>query len=121
MIIDWNIVSTGKYERDLKWYEKKRPHELAAVLGNLEIYFETLKNGVNPMQIKAGFIHDEPEGMKALDQKGGQQKVKLQQTRLYIFPEIKTGTLHLLAIGDKNSQRQDIQICRQMLKEIKSK
>jgi hypothetical protein len=51
--------------------------------------------------------------------KGGKRKVKLQQTRLYVYPDIQDKSLYLLAIGDKNSQKKDIQFCIDTVKQIK--
>jgi len=116
----WNIYRTQNFDRDFKVYEKKHPYELVAVLRNLDTYFSALKKLGHPMQIKASFIHNEPDGIKALDQRGGKQKVKLQQTRLYIYPSVKGSRLYLLAIGDKRSQRRDIQNCRQILRHLRS-
>jgi len=72
----WQIEPTDKYERKLRWYEKKYPNELLAVLNNLDTYFKTLQLTGNPLQVKAGFIHDESNGIKAIDQKGGDKKSK---------------------------------------------
>lgn len=117
---EWNIEETENFIRDYKLYEKKHPCELAAVLGNLDTYFETLKRLGHPFQIQAGFIHHEPDGIKALDQKGGGKKVKLAQTRLYVYPDVKSKQLYLLAIGDKTSQKRDIQACRGIVKNLKN-
>jgi hypothetical protein len=72
--------------------------------------------------VRGGFIHDEPDGIKAIDQKGGGQKMKLQQTRLYVYPDITNRILYLLTIGDKGTQRDDINLCREFVrKEIRKK
>lgn len=108
---DWSLEETNVYQRRYAEYEKKHPNELIAVLDNLDTYLKTLRNLGHPLNIQGGFIHKEPKGIKAIDQKGGGQKVKLQQTRLYIFPDINTKTIHLLTIGDKTSQKEDIKLC----------
>jgi len=108
---EWVIGTTGKYEKTHKEYAKKCPNELKAVLNNLDTYFTSLKALGHPLQIKAGFIHDEPRGVKAIDQKGGDQKTKLKQTRLYIYPDCDDKILYLILIGDKNSQKRDIKYC----------
>ena len=113
----WSLETTDTYERRYKEYEKKHPNELVAVTNNLDTYFKTLNQCGHPLQVKAGFIHDEPDGIKAIDQKGGGQKVKLQQTRLYIYPHHDTRTVHLLTMGDKASQRADIRFCRACVRE----
>lgn len=121
MMEEWLIEPTETYKCKHEHYEKKHPYELAAAEGNLDTYFKALMNGINPLQIKEGFIHHEPEGIKAIDQKGGKQKIKLQQTRLYIYADLATKTLFLLTIGDKQSQKNDIKYCREYVrKEIRS-
>lgn len=104
----WKIEPSDAYERAHKYYEKKHPNELIAVLDNLDKYFRTLCGGVHPQFIVAGYIRHEPKGIKALDQKGGGGKGKLQQTRLYVYADIDTKILHLITIGDKQSQKADI-------------
>ena len=118
-MLNWNIEFTDEFARALKRYQKKRPNELSAVLNNLDTYFETLKLVGTPLQVKAGFIHNEPNGIIAVDQKGGGQKGTLKQTRLYVFPDTEKGILHLLTIGDKQSQKQDIKNCREKVIRIK--
>lgn len=118
---NWNLIETERYARDFRHFEKKFPDELDAMLINLNAYFKTLRQVGHPMQIKAGFIHHEPDGIKAIDQKGGQQKVKLKQSRLYVYPKMSELRLYLLAIGDKRTQQQDIQLCRQWVRALNRK
>ena len=118
----WELNFTDKYSRMYKQYEKKSPNELIAVLSNLDFYFSALNNLGDPLLIKAGFIHREPDGIKAIDQKGGKRvkrKTKLKQTRLYIYPAMQEKILYLLTIGDKNSQKEDINFCRNFVKQIR--
>lgn len=116
---DWNLEPINKYAGNHKKFEKKYPNELKAMESNLDKYFTALNEVGNPLQVKAGFIHNEPDGIKAIDQKGGGQKVKLRQTRLYVFSHIETKTLYLLAIGDKNNQKDDINSCRDFVRMIR--
>lgn len=118
---NWNLVETDPYVRDFRHFEKKFPDELSAMLANLNSYFGALKLLGNPMQIKAGFIHHEPDGIKAIDQRGGRQKVKLKQSRLYVYPKTSEHFLYLLAIGDKTTQQRDIQSCRQWVRTLNRK
>lgn len=77
----------------------------------------TLNEGVNPINIKAGFIHHEPDGIKAIDQKGG--KGKLKQCRLYIYPDTSTRLVHVISVGDKTDQKGDINECREYVKPLR--
>ena len=70
-----------------------------------------------PRIIKFGFIHHEPQGVKAIDQKGGGRDLK--QIRLYTYAQLSENTLHLITIGDKGSQKPDIQICRNFVSGIR--
>jgi hypothetical protein len=106
----WVIQTTAEYLVRSKRYEKKRWRELEAVLDNLDTFVKTLQNGVKSGQIKFGFIHPEPHGVLALDQKGGGSN--LAQTRLYVYPDEEKEVLYLLTLGDKQSQRADIQFCK---------
>ena len=117
--LSWNIISTDKYERRYKQYEKKHPNELKAILNNLDTYQKTLNLLNHPKLINAGFIHPEPKGIIAIDQKGGSQKVKLKQTRLYLYPDSENKIVHLLTIGDKNTQKEDILFCKNEVEKIR--
>jgi hypothetical protein len=112
----WNIQEHPEFRRDYKWYAKKRPRELAAVVAN----FKRLQNMLNlyqhPQLIVAGFIHPEPLGVWALDQRGSMGN--LQATRLYCYAESSRKNIHLLAIGSKDSQSADISRVTEIVKSI---
>ncbi len=115
---NWFVEASGQYDRKHKFYVKKRPNELKAVLNNLATYYTALSlNG--PQKINAGFIHNEPHGVKAVDQKG--YMPKLQATRLYFYPDVNTNIVHLITIGDKNSQKDDINFCNNFIKKLRDK
>ena len=116
---EWFTQQIPRYESNFAYYEKKFPNELRAMLNSLDTYFGALKECGNPLQVAGGFIHKESDGIKAIDQKGGGQKVKLQQSRLYVYPDINTNTLYLLAIGSKTSQHDDVIFCRSAVREIR--
>jgi hypothetical protein len=45
----------------------------------------------------------------------------LAQTRLYVYPDLATRELHLLTIGDKGTQKVDIQLCKSFVVELRGK
>ena len=102
----WVLLPHSAYLRDLRWYAKKRPAELSAVLRNLERTMTLLAHSPHPRTIQAGFLHPEPHGMVAVDQRGGAGR--LQETRLYCYAHAGSRTVHLLGIGDKSSQPADL-------------
>ncbi len=115
---EWRIEPTDAYARAHKYYEKKQPAELIAVLDNLDRYFKAVSHGVHPQFVVAGYIHDEGKGVRALDQKGG-GKGKLRQTRLYVYPDVDQKVLYLITIGDKNSQKDDIKLSADFVIKLK--
>ncbi len=113
----WELQPSDEYERRFKQWTKKRPLESKALLANLARYQEALERAAKPAQIQAGFVHPEPLGVVAVDQKGGGSN--LAESRLYVFPHEPTKTLYLLTIGDKNSQAKDIKWCKETVTELR--
>lgn len=105
----WTIETSTKWERDFKHYEKKHPRELAAVLR----YHELLNAAKNPLAVQAGFLHPEPLGVVAIDQKGGGSG--LQETRLYTFAQDDRQILWIITLGNKQSQPGDIRRAKEFV------
>ncbi|MGA3284370.1 MAG: hypothetical protein ABSD57_07930 [Verrucomicrobiota bacterium] len=105
----WRIEPTPQYVKDQKWYEKKRPNELAAALYNLKRYVQQLNAAPNSKAFTVGYIHPEPHGVVAIDQRGGGGN--LQETRLYVYPDEARKVLYIITIGNKDEQPSDVQFC----------
>jgi hypothetical protein len=99
----WKLADpTEEYERRRKRFEKKKRNQLLAVLDNLDTLMQGLKDGLKLEQVATfGFVHREPCGVLAVDQKGG--GAKLAQTRLYVYPDKESMTVHPIILGDKPS------------------
>ena len=67
----WELEPTTAWQKDQKYYAKKHPKELAAILNNLRRYLVLLAASKNSKAVQAGFLHHEPAGVVAVDQKGG--------------------------------------------------
>ena len=106
-----------EFERAKKHYDKKRPDELAAVLRNLARLLEQLNALPHCRAAQAGFLHHEPAGLWAIDQKGP-SRTKLQETRLYVFPVEENQTLHIITVGNKNSQAADLRAALEYVRSI---
>jgi hypothetical protein len=111
----WQIEPTSQWDRDRKYYEKKRPGEFAAVLRNLERYLALLNQAPNAKAVQAGYLHHEPAGVVAIDQKGG--GASLQETRLYTFAKEPEQVIYLITIGNKDDQPSDIAFARDFVHE----
>lgn len=111
------LEPSTQWERDQKWFEKKRPDELAAVLRNLQRYLSLLNASKNSKCVEAGYLHKEPAEVVAVDQRG--ISANLRETRLYTLADDSTRTLHLITIGDKDSQNSDIEYAREFARNLK--
>ena len=114
---EWVLEVSPFFAGRFRRYQKKHSNETAAVMNNLDTYLRTLNMGVKPELIQASFIHREPQGAVAIDQKG--VKGSPRQTRLYVYSFVASTTLYLITIGDKNSQKRDIQDCRQFVTSLR--
>jgi hypothetical protein len=115
----WKINSaTDDYDKRRRWYEKNRPRELGAINENLAKYLAALNNGAKPLQIKDGAIRSEGGDVYRISQHGSTFG-KLAETRLYVYPDVEASVLHLLTIGDKRTQSEDIQFGKECVKAIK--
>ena len=85
-------------------------------MNNLQRFVSQLKYAKNSRCIEAGYIHHEPHGVKALDQKAGGSS--LQETRLYLFPEEQKKILYLITIGNKNDQQDDIKLATRFVQSL---
>lgn len=112
----WRQRPTEDFGRRFGRYEKKHRRELEAVLRNLARYMEALNVGANPLQVKFGFIHSEGKGVVAIGENGGGRS--LAATRLYVYPDATERVLHLLILGDKRCQTEDIQFCHECVDKL---
>jgi hypothetical protein len=113
----WELQPLEKYAKRYGKWPKKHNRELQAMQHNLHIFLEALQSGQKPAAVKFGFIHPEPGGVLAIDQKGGGPHLK--ETRLYIYPDEARERLVVITIGDKDSQPQDIQTCNEFIQELR--
>lgn len=64
----YSIETTERYESRLKRLYKKHPDETSDMLNNLDSYIQALNARTKPVHVRAGWIHNEPKGVKAIDQ-----------------------------------------------------
>ena len=96
---------------------QRRQRELAAILNNLDRYLALLKIVPNARAAVAGFLHPEPGGVVAIDQKGSGVS-NLEETRAYTYAEEAGKVLHLITIGNKDSQPSDILLSRRYVQDL---
>ncbi len=88
------------------------------MLRNLDRYLKLLAVSKNSKALQAGYLHPEPGGVLAVDQKSG--GAHLQETRLYTYADDDAKTVYLIAIGDKDAQHADIEYCKRFVKTLRN-
>jgi len=112
----WEIEPTTTWEKDEKHYGKKHPNELAAILNNVRRYVRLIAAVKNSKAIQAGFLHHEPMGIVAVDQKAGGPN--LQETRGYTYADDDKKILYLITTGNKSTQSSDIELSKQFVESL---
>lgn len=113
----WKQMPTDKFARRLKQWPKKYKRELGAMMAHLGTIFAALRNGATIENLEFGFVHHESGGVLALDQSGG--GAGLKQSRLYVYPHKPNETLHVITMGDKSTQEDDIAYAKAFVDGVK--
>jgi hypothetical protein len=113
----WTLIPLDEYTHRREKWPKKHKRELLGVHDNLDTFLKAIQRGQRPAEAKFGFIHPEPGGILAIDQKGGGPHLK--ETRLYVYPDTRNEELFVITLGDKDSQAADIETCKAFLKELR--
>lgn len=111
----WFLEFNDEFDKKNKKIPKKHRQEYQNCFENLQSYLDLLNDGLIPQQIKQGYVHVEPMGIKALAPHGPGSGSKVP-LRLYIYPDIDTEILHAILLGDKSTQSGDIEYCKQYVK-----
>lgn len=114
----WHLRPSKEYEKKASKWPKKHRRELAAVHANLDTFLQSLRAGGKVQQLWFGFLHAEPSGVKAIDQKGGGSGLK--QTRLYVYADEATQIIHLITLGGKDSQDNDVRTCTDFVDSLRN-
>jgi len=118
----WGLEKATGFESRLKKFSKKHEVETSAAFSNLQTYVDVLNETDNLQAAnQQPFVHAEPDGMVAIDQRGAhieRTTGKLKATRLYVYAAVINQTVYLLGIGDKDSQKQDLQTFSKKMKQI---
>ena len=119
----WELSKADGFENCFKKFSRKHGAEAKAVMANLETFFCILNETNNIQAAKQqNFVRKEPEGIVALDSRGAPRETKgtkLKATRLYVYAIEVNSTIHLLRIGDKDSQAQDIKTCTKVVRKLR--
>ena len=112
----WELEHYADFEKRLKKLAKRHRQEAANTLTNLKAYLQSLRSGLKPQQIIRGYVHPEPRGIVAIDESGPKNPQKA--LRLYVYPEEGKELLHVLTIGGKDTQPDDIKHCEEFVEAL---
>lgn len=113
--MSWRSLRDAKFEKRVGELVKKYRCEAMNAVLNLNAYMGALNEGANPTDlVKEPYVHNERDGVYALDQRGPVPKAKAQ-IRLYVWPDTdepldegQSRTVHVITMGTKDTQKQDI-------------
>lgn len=115
----WELEPNADYVKKLKKFNKRHRCETTNAHDNLAAYLGSLRGGMKPQQIIRGYIHREGGAwVRAVDESGPNNPKKA--IRLYFYPDEDTETLHVITIGDKNSQNDDVKYCQEFVASLRA-
>ena len=112
----WELNRDYLNVRQIKRYAKLHRTELASCGDRIEEVIGLLNKGVSFADIRAGFIHNEGQGLFAV---GNVRTPSARESRLYFYLYFSGEELYLLGIGDKDSQQRDIAAHRRTINRIR--
>lgn len=112
--IDDTLAETGAIRR----YEKKHRRECASCFANLLTVRDGLNMGMSIQQMMrcSRFLRSEGEDVYRIGQTG---VVGAKESRLYVYVRIANERIYTLLVGDKDSQRRDVNTCHQIVRNFK--
>lgn len=115
--MEWELSESDFFRVRLKKYKKNKKCEIAQALKNVDKYIQELREIDRPMQVSGGYIHKEPHGAVAVDQKGSGNH--LSPIRVYLYPDEETKTVWIVTVGTKRRQQKDIKELKSFIQKIK--
>jgi hypothetical protein len=112
-VVRTDYASKAKFERFFRSYSR----EYASVFANLDKIQQLLNSGNKIGGFHVGFFRPESDGVHRIGQTGVESA---KETRLYIYPDDKNRVIHVLGIGTKDGQQDDINEAKQIVGKIRS-
>jgi hypothetical protein len=107
------------WNRRLKKFKKSWPREVANLIVNLGSLQCSIEAGVRLEQLKDHpFVQSEPMGMLAVNQRGPVKGAQLVPIRLYVYFDGDDSALHIIELGDKSTQDEDIATAKNYVKRL---
>jgi hypothetical protein len=110
--IDTAYASPGRFKR----FAGKHPREYESLFANLEKILRLLRAGNKIGGFGVGFFRSEGGEVYRIGQTGVESA---KESRLYVYPDEPRHVMYILNIGDKDSQRDDINGSKNIVGTIK--
>lgn len=114
----YDFRRSNRYDTRYKYFAKRHPDELQAVINNLDKLKAILNSGERLNPPPYGFLKSEGGGVYRISESGGGGS--LMATRLYIYVDQGSEMIYLLTLGDKNTQQDDIQDSKTIVRGLRS-
>ncbi len=114
----WTLNNDFAERGQFKRYAKRHGREFAACFANLDRLCAMLNGGGTLQQAETGlgFFSSEGGDIYRIGQTGVPHA---KETRLYVFALLIGGAIYILTIGGKDTQQDDLQRCREIVKRIR--
>jgi len=113
----WSVDESHADKNRFKKYGKSHAREVASCFANLVTVVGLLKAGAALGSFRLNFFRRESGDIWRI----GQTKVpSARETRLYILVLVLPKAIHVLTIGDKDTQQADLAKCKQIESAINS-
>ena len=113
---NWTVSDDLAERSRFKEYNRKHPREYAACFSNLSQLVTLLQQFGGIKYFQVGFVRSEGHGVYRIGQTGVKHA---RETRLYVHVDEAIRAVHVLSIGDKDSQADDIRRCHAVARRLK--
>jgi len=114
--VEWQIDNGRANRNRFEKFAGKHPREYDSLFANLDKVMRLLRGGHKIGSFQVGFFRSEGEGVYRIGQTGVQGA---KESRLYIYPDQENRLMHILNIGDKDTQSGDVNAAKDLVRQIK--
>lgn len=114
---EWHLTDDHASKSKFEKFYRNYPREFDSLFANLNKILRLLDGGQKIGGFYVGFFRSEKEGVYRIGQTG---VPSAKESRLYVYPDQDSKTMHVLGIGTKESQDDDINECVSVARKIKN-
>jgi hypothetical protein len=113
----WQIDTSHASGSKFKKFAKNHEREYDSLFANLHRILDILNSGHKVGSFQVGYFRSESDGVFRIGQTG---VASAKESRLYVLPIAETKTVHVLGIGDKDTQQGDVRDAKTLADQIKA-